>query len=278
MQRSSHKKLLKIFIAICILLWTLFPVYWMLTLSVRSSADMAAGFSFYPRSFSFDNFINLFQKKHFAQAIFNSCIVTSVSLALSLAIGLCCSYILARPRFNFIYRRFMIFWVLLVRILPPIAFALPLFIMMTSIGIGSTRLPIILCHILALTPFIIWFMLSFFASLPKEVEESALIDGATEFQLFTKIVLSQVLPGIAAVGILSFMTSWNEYLYGVIFVQSSSQFTIPLALATMNSEQELTQWGAIASGGLVSLIPIILFVLFAQNFLLSGLSNGAVKE
>ena len=278
MNTSTKTKLLKIFIAIIILVWTLFPVYWMLTLSIRSGDDLNAGFSFYPRSFSFDNFINLFTKKHFATALFNSIIVTACALTLSLAIGLCCSYILTRPRFNFIYRRFMIFWVLLVRILPPIAFAIPLFIMMTEARIGSTRIPIILCHILALTPFIIWFMLSFFASLPKEVEESALIDGATELQLFTKIVLPQVLPGIAAVGILSFMTSWNEYLYGVIFVQSSSQFTIPLALATMNSEQELTQWGAIAAGGLVSLVPIIIFVFFAQNFLLAGLSNGAVKE
>ena len=278
MNPSSKSKFIKIALGILILGWTLFPVYWMLTLSVRSQEDLNSGFSLVPRSFSLDNFINLFSQKHFATALFNSCIVTFTALTLSLVIGLSCSYILARPRFNFIYRRFMIFWVLLVRILPPIAFAIPLFIMMTSAGIGSTRIPIILCHILALTPFIIWFMLAFFANLPKEVEESALIDGATELQLFTKIVLPQVLPGIAAVGILSFMTSWNEYLYGVIFVQSSSQFTIPLALATMNSEQELTQWGAIAAGGLVSLIPIICFVFFAQNFLLAGLSNGAVKE
>jgi multiple sugar transport system permease protein len=121
-------------------------------------------------------------------------------------------------------------------------------------------------------------MISFFASLPEEIEESAEIDGATEFQLFLRIVLPLVLPGITAVAILSFMTSWNEYLYGVIFVQSPSNFTIPLSLSTLNSEQELAQWGSIAAGGIVSLIPIAIFVIFAQNFLIQGLSSGAVKE
>ena len=105
-----------------------------------------------------------------------------------------------------------------------------------------------------------------------------MVDGASEWQMFTKIVLPQVLPGLTAVGILSFMTSWNEYLYGVIFVQDPQNFTIPLLLSTMNSEQELTQWGMVASGGVISLIPVLFFVIFAQNFLISGLSSGAVKE
>ena len=121
-------------------------------------------------------------------------------------------------------------------------------------------------------------LLSFFQKLPVEVEESAMVDGASEWQMFTKIVLPQVLPGLTAVGILSFMTSWNEYLYGVIFVQDPQNFTIPLLLSTMNSEQELTQWGMVASGGVISLIPVLFFVIFAQNFLISGLSSGAVKE
>ena len=137
---------------------------------------------------------------------------------------------------------------------------------------------LILSHMLINIPFIVWFMITFFESLPLEVEESAAVDGASENQLFTRIVLPQVLPGITAVGILSFMTSWNEYLYGVIFVQSPSQFTIPLTLATLNSEQELAQWGNIAAGGVLSLVPIAIFVIIAQNFLIAGLSSGAVKE
>lgn len=261
-----------------LMVWTLFPIYWMFTLSIRSLDDLNSGFSFYPRSFSLDNFIGLFTEKGFLNAILNSLFVTCTSLCVSLVFGVMCSYILSRARFKFGMKGPMLFWVLLIRILPPISLALPLYIMMTSLGIINTMTPIVLAHILINVPFIIWFLLSFFQKLPVEVEESAMVDGASEWQMFTKIVLPQVLPGLTAVGILSFMTSWNEYLYGVIFVQDPQNFTIPLLLSTMNSEQELTQWGMVASGGVISLIPVLFFVIFAQNFLISGLSSGAVKE
>jgi ABC-type glycerol-3-phosphate transport system permease component len=275
MKRSTITK------AVCIIVllgWTLFPVYWMLSLSVRVDKELISSLSLLPKSFTLSHFAHLFERNHFSTAVMNSLQVTVISLVFSLLFGLACAYILSRARFRYKLKGPMLFWVLLVRIIPPIAFALPLYIMMNNLGILNTKLPLILSHILINIPFIIWFMISFFAGLPEEIEESAEIDGATEFQLFGRIVLPLVLPGITAVAILSFMTSWNEYLYGVIFVQSPSNFTIPLSLATLNSEQELAQWGSIAAGGIVSLIPIAIFVIFAQNFLLQGLSSGAVKE
>jgi ABC-type glycerol-3-phosphate transport system permease component len=167
--------------------------------------------------------------------------------------------------------------VLLTRVLPPIAFAIPLYTMMNKMNLMGTMIPIIASHVLLSIPFIIWFLISFFAGIPVDLEESAKVDGAGEFVTFYKIILPLIAPGVAAVTILSFMTSWNEYMYAVIFVQSPKRFTIPLILATMNSEQEVAQWGLIAAGGIMSLIPILIFVLFAQNYLISGLSNGAVK-
>lgn len=261
-----------------LLSWTLFPIYWMISLSVRGNEEFSGALSIIPKSVTLENLIELFEKKNFMTAVNNSMEVTVISLIFSLAFGFCCAYILARQRFKFKIKGFMLLWVLLIRILPPIAFALPLYIMMNRMGILNSKIPIILSHILINIPFIIWFMISFFQNLPEELEESAEVDGATEFQIFIKIVLPLVLPGIAAITILSFMTSWNEYLYGAIFVQNPSNFTIPLSLATLNSEQELAQWGSIAAGGIVSLIPIALFVGFAKNFLLQGLSSGAVKE
>lgn len=278
MRQSKRSIILKSICIIVLLGWTLFPVYWMLSLSIRDDQELISSLSLIPGSFTVDHFITLFERNNFSVAVMNSLQVTIISLAFSLFFGLACAYILARARFRYKLKGSMLFWVLLVRIIPPIAFALPLYIMMNNLGILSTKVPLILSHILINIPFIIWFMISFFASLPEEIEESAEIDGATEFQLFIKIVLPLVLPGITAVAILSFMTSWNEYLYGVIFVQSPSNFTIPLSLATLNSEQELAQWGSIAAGGIISLIPIAIFVIFAQNFLIQGLSSGAVKE
>lgn len=263
---------------VILLIWTLFPIYWMISLAVRKKEEFSSSLGIIPKSFTLDSFYDLFKSRNFMESVSNSMEITVISLIFSLAFGFCCAYILARHRFRFKLKGIMLLWVLLIRILPPIAFALPLYIMMNEIGILNSKIPIILSHILINMPFIIWFMISFFENLPEELEESAEVDGATEFQIFTKIVLPLVLPGIAAITILSFMTSWNEYLYGAIFVQSPSNFTIPLNLATLNSEQELAQWGSIASGGIISLIPIAIFVTFAQNFLLQGLSSGAVKE
>lgn len=263
---------------VILLIWTLFPIYWMISLAVRKKEEFSSSLGIIPKSFTLDSFYDLFKSRNFMESVSNSMEITVISLIFSLAFGFCCAYILARHRFRFKLKGIMLLWVLLIRILPPIAFALPLYIMMNEIGILNSKIPIILSHILINMPFIIWFMISFFENLPEELEESAEVDGATEFQIFTKIVLPLVLTGIAAITILSFMTSWNEYLYGAIFVQSPSNFTIPLNLATLNSEQELAQWGSIASGGIISLIPIAIFVTFAQNFLLQGLSSGAVKE
>jgi len=278
MKQSKRSVIIKSICVIVLLGWTLFPVYWMSSLSIRVDKELISSLSLIPKSFTLEHFISLFEKNNFSVAVINSLQITIISLAFSLFFGLACAYILARARFRYKLKGSMLFWVLLVRIIPPIAFALPLYIMMNNLGILNTKIPLILSHILINIPFIIWFMISFFSGLPEEIEESAEIDGATEFQLFIKIVLPLVFPGITAVAILSFMTSWNEYLYGVIFVQSPSNFTIPLSLATLNSEQELAQWGSIAAGGIVSLIPIAIFVIFAQNFLIQGLSSGAVKE
>lgn len=278
MAKGKRRRALKGICTAVVLCWTLFPVYWMISLSIRDDAELIKSLSLLPGSFTVKHFIRLFERNNFLVAISNSLQITIISLAFSLVLGLACSYILSRARFKYKIKGAMLFWILLVRIIPPIAFALPLYIMMNNIGILNTKIPVILAHILVNIPFIIWFMISFFSGLPEEVEESAEIDGATELQLFIKIVLPLVVPGITAVAILSFMTSWSEYLYGVIFVQSPSNFTIPLSLSTLNSEQELAQWGSIAAGGIISLVPIALFVIFAQNFLIQGLSSGAVKE
>ncbi len=268
----------KILLLILIMLWTLFPVYWMLSLSIRNSGELTAGLSLFPRSLTPEHFIKLFGKHSFLRSTMNSLQVTLISTAASLAFGLSAAYILARLRFRYALRGPLLFWSFLIRILPPVAFALPLYIMMNRLGLLNTKIPLILSHILINIPFVLWFMISFFNGVPEAMEESGKMDGAGEGLIFIKIILPLVAPGIAASGILSFMTSWNEYLYGAIFVQSPSQFTIPLNLSTLNSEQELTQWGTLCAGGVLSLVPVALFVLFTQNLLIQGLSSGSVKE
>ena len=256
----------------------LFPIYWLLAMAIRPTDEMRGHISLIPHTLTMEHFAQLFTKEGFGQAIINSLQTTGVSLVISLLVGICAAYVIARRRFHFGLKKPLTYWVLLVRVLPPVAFTIPLYIMFNKLGVLNTKIPVMLACVLINVPLIIWFLISFFQDLPEEVEESAKVDGATEWQLFRKIVLPLVAPGIAAVAMLSFMYAWNEYTYTVIFTRSPSNYTVPLALALLNTEDSLTNFGLVAAGGVISVIPITLFVIFAQNYLISGLSSGAVKE
>ena len=263
---------------IFLLLISLFPIYWLVAMSIRPTEEMKGHISLIPQSLTGEHFAQLFDAEGFGQAIINSVQTTFGSLIISLLVGICAAYIIARRRFRFWLKTPLTYWVLLVRVLPPVAFTIPLYIMFNRIGVLNTKLPVMLACVLINVPLIIWFLISFFQDLPEEVEESAKVDGATEWQLFRKIVLPLVAPGIAAVAMLSFMYAWNEYTYTVIFTRTATNNTVPLALALLNTEDSLTNFGLVAAGGVISVIPITLFVIFAQNYLISGLSSGAVKE
>ena len=263
---------------IVLLLISLFPIYWLLAMSIRPTDEMKGHISLIPQSLTGEHFAQLFNAEDFGRAIINSAQTTFGSLIISLVVGICAAYIIARRRFRFGLKKPLTYWVLLVRVLPPVAFTIPLYIMFNKIGVLNTRLPVMLACVLINVPLIIWFLISFFQDLPEEVEESAKVDGATEWQLFRKIVMPLVAPGIATVAMLSFMYAWNEYTYTVIFTRTAANNTVPLALALLNTEDSLTNFGLVAAGGVISVIPITLFVIFAQNYLISGLSSGAVKE
>ena len=261
-----------------LLLISLFPIYWLAAMAIRPMEEMQGQISIIPHSLTVEHFVNLFVEEGFGQATINSLQTTLSSLVLSLFVGICAAYILARRRFRFGLKKPLTYWVLLVRVLPPVAFTIPLYTMFSWVGLLNTKIPVTLACVLINVPLIIWFLISFFQDLPEEIEESAKVDGATEWQLFVRIVLPLVAPGIAAVAMLSFMYAWNEYTYTVIFTRSPANNTVPLALSVLNTEDNLTSVGLVAAGGVVSVIPITLFVIFAQNYLISGLSSGAVKE
>lgn len=270
--------LLKGIILAAVLFITLFPICWLVKTSISSTEDIQNGMVFPIKNVTFSHYRQLFVEKGFDTALKNSLINALTALVLSLSFGLATAYILARKRFRFGMRRPITFWILLVRILPPVAFVIPLYTLFTRLGLMGGRMPVILSCILINLPLIIWFMVSFFEELPEAVEESGKMDGATEWQLFSKVVLPLVLPGIAAIAMLSFMYAWNEYTYSVILTRSPENYTIPLALAVLNTEDNVTNFGLVSAGGVTSFIPIFIFVIFAQNYLISGLSSGAVKE
>ena len=278
MKQKTYVTVLKVLAAVVLLFIAIFPIYWLVAMAIRPTSEMTGHISVIPATLTIGHFKELFVEKGFAPALVNSLQTTLISLVFSMVFGLCTAYVIAPKRFRFRIKRPLSYWVLLVRVLPPVAFTIPLYTMFSRLGILNTKIPATLACVLINVPFIIWFMISFFQDLPEEVEESAKVDGATELQLFVKIVLPLVAPGIAALAMLSFMYAWNEYTYSVIFVQSPDNYTVPLTLAVLNTEDNLTNFGLVAAGGVISVIPITLFVIFAQNYLISGLSSGAVKE
>lgn len=276
-KRRIRREILKTVFTLVLLVVALFPAYWMISLSIRSTEELSSSLSVIPKAFTFDHFKRLFVEKGFMTALLNSVTTTVVSMIFSLIFGICCAYILARDRFVFKTKKLITYWVLLVRILPPVAFAIPLYMMFAKMNVLSSLMPVISACIFINIPLTVWFIISFFKDLPIEIEESAKIDGASEWQLFMRVVMPLVLPGIAAVAMLSFIYAWNEYTYSIIFIQSPSKYTVPLALAILNTEDNMTQFGLVAAGGVISIIPIFSFVVFAQKYLISGLSSGAVK-
>ena len=277
--RNKPLSIVKGIIAILLVTISIFPILWMVSVSVRTTAEMSGGkaISLFPQSLTIEHYINLFTQKDFGTALKNSIIVTGASVFVSLVIGICCAYILARNRFYFRGKTGLTYWVLLVRVLPPITFAVPLYIMFAKIGWLNTLLPEICACAFVDIPLVIWFLISFFQDLPIELEESAKIDGAREWQVFRRIVLPLVLPGIAAVSMLSFVYAWNEYTYGVVFVQSPQNYTVPLKLAILNTEDNITQYGVVAASSIISIVPMSIFIVFAQKYIISRLSSGAVK-
>ncbi len=240
---QSKRKSTALLKGICcavLLFITLFPIYWLISMAVRPTDEMSGHISLIPGSVTMEHFTRLFAEKGFGQAIMNSMQTTGFSLIASLMIGICAAYIIARRRFNFGLKRPLTYWVLLVRVLPPVAFTIPLYTMFSKAGLLNGKLPVVLACVLINVPLIIWFLISFFRDLPEEIEESAKVDGASEWQLFVRIVLPLVAPGIAAVAMLSFMYAWNEYTYTVIFTRSPANYTVPLALSVLNTEDSLT--------------------------------------
>ena len=182
-----------------LLMISLFPIYWLLAMAIRPTDEMRGHIALIPQSLTGMHFAQLFTSENFGQAIMNSLQTTFGSLIISLLAGICAAYVIARRRFRFGLKKPMTYWVLLVRVLPPVAFTIPLYIMFNRLGVLNTKLPVMLACVLINVPLIIWFLISFFQDLPEEIEESAKVDGATEWQLFCKIVLPLVAPGIAAV-------------------------------------------------------------------------------
>jgi multiple sugar transport system permease protein len=260
---------------VAIVIFCLFPFYWLINISLKAGNDLQSS-SLIPPNPTLDNYRSIFENPDFTNALRNSAIVALSTTVLALVVGSFCAYALARLKLK---GKFVILAIVLtISTFPQIAIAAPLFKLWSDIGIFNTWIGLILPYLTFALPLTIYILVSFFREIPRDLEEAALVDGATHFQAFRKVVIPLAAPGLATAGILAFIASWNEFLLAVTLTSSSKARTVPAAIAffTGATEHEVP-YGSISAASVVISVPLILLVLLFQKRIVAGLTAGAVK-
>jgi multiple sugar transport system permease protein len=253
-----------------IMICVIFPFLWMVLSSFKTQVEMMDAKKFFTFIPTLQNYRDVFERYNFSAPIINSLIIAAVSTTLALMLGVPASYAIAR------YRMTKLSIVLLiVRMIPAITFLVPWYIIFSMLGIIDTYLSMILAHMLVALPFIVWIMVPYFETIPREIEESAFVDGSGKFRTFFQIVLPLCGPGTVTAAILSFVFSWNNFMFGIILSGRKTK-TLPIAIYGFLSYTD-TNWGGLMAGSVIITAPIIVLSLFLQKYIIQGLTAGAVK-
>ncbi len=260
-------------VAICV--FCLMPFYWLINVSLKTGGDLASA-DLLPPNPSLDNYQSVFENADFTAALRNSVIITTITTTLALVFGSFAAYALARLRFRF---KFLILAIVLsISTFPPIAIAAPIFKLWTDIGIYNTYTGLIVPYLTFALPLAIYILASFFKEIPKELEEAALVDGATHFQAFRKVVLPLAAPGLVTAGLLTAFFVWNEFLLAVTLTSSPSAYTVPVAVANFTGSTEFeVPLGTISAASVIITIPLVALVIIFQKRIVAGMTAGAVK-
>lgn len=255
----------------------LFPLYWLVMTSLKTQAEQ---FSMPPvwwtGNITLEHYRGIFRASSIGTLTLNSIAVCLGSTVLALIAGTMGAYILSRFRLPFRLNEHLSLWILSTRMFPPIVSIVPLFLIMRMLDLIDTRAALILAYSVFNLPFVVWMMKGFFDELPRELEESALVDGDTPFGAFRRIVLPLVRPGLAATAIFCMIVSWNEFLFALILTQTDNALTLPVGIANQVTQYEI-RWGVMSAAGVLAMTPIFVFALMVQRHLVRGLSFGAVK-
>ena len=272
--RKARQVLLWMAVA-AIVVFCLFPFYWLINTSLKSGADLS-GAALLPPSPTSDNYTSIFEDTAFTNALRNSAIIAGSVTVLSLLIGSFAGYALARLHLPF---KFLIFAIVLsISTFPPIAIAAPVFELWTDIGLYNTYLGLILPSLAFGLPLTVFIMASFFHDIPRELEEAALVDGATRLQAFRKVVIPLAAPGVVTAGLLVFIFAWNEFLFAITLTSTPERRPVPAAIAFFTGSQQFeVPLGTISAASVVVTVPLIVLVLIFQRRIVAGLTAGAVK-
>jgi len=259
------------------LLVLLFPFYWMAITGFKPNAELLSrtGNPFWVIAPTLDHFKHLLFETAYPSWMWNTVLISTVSTFFSLAASVLAAYAIERLRFY--GSRQVGLGIFLAYLVPPSILFIPLAYIVFQLGLFDTRWALMLTYPTFLIPFCTWLLMGYFRSIPFELEECALIDGASRLQILTKIVLPLAVPGLISAGIFAFTLSWNEFIYALTFISSSENKTVPVGVITELVEGDVYHWGALMAGALLGSLPVAVVYSFFVEYYVAGMT-GAVKE
>jgi multiple sugar transport system permease protein len=255
----------------------LFPFYWMVITTFKPNAELLSreGNPFWVMQPTLAHIEKLLFQTSYPQWMWNTVVVSVVSTFTSLAASVLAAYAIERLRFR--GARPTGLAIFLAYLVPPSILFIPLAAIVFQLGLFDTRWALILTYPTFLIPFCTWLLMGYFRTIPYELEECALIDGASRWQILTKIILPLSVPGLISAGIFAFTLSWNEFIYALTFVSSSETKTVPVGVVTELVEGDVYHWGSLMAGALLGSLPVAIMYSFFVEHYVSGMT-GAVKE
>lgn len=272
---GAFKWLLKYGFGLLVCVWMLFPIYWMVVTSLQPRETILS----WPPSFLFfqptlDNYVLVLIENNFLTYLTNSFIVATASVLISVVIGVPAAYSLSRM--NVPGGHHISFWILSTRMVPPLSILVPLYVFLTTMGLTKSLIGLTITHFLITLPMIIWIVKGFIDELPPSLEESAMVDGCNRIQAFREVVVPLVMPGIAAGAFISFIFSWNNFLLALVLTSGDTK-TAPLQIQSAMGYLSIN-WGQLGAAATVTVLPVIVISLLIRDYLVEGLTMGAVKE
>lgn len=251
------------------------PLVWTFITSLKVETDIITREMVYiPTQITFDNYVRLWNQSGYPVLVFNSLIVTSMTVLICLLTGTVASY--AFSRYSFPGRTQLMLGYLVVRMFPAVLMIIPLFIVMRNVGLLDSTAGLAVAYTSFLLPLFVWMLKGFFDAAPKELESAARIDGSTRLGAMFRIVIPIARNGLVATCVFVAIAAWNEYLFALMLTTSQGSRTWPVGLQLMVGEFQLP-WGMLAAGGIISIIPVIVLFALVQRVMVAGITAGAVK-
>jgi multiple sugar transport system permease protein len=268
------QKILYYTLLVLLALIIIFPIYYMITISLKIPRDIYRTPSLLPLNATFSNYVDLFVDMNFATNIRNSLIVSGLATAISLFISALAAYSLVRLKYRF---RDTLGRIILFAYLTPSALLfIPLSVIIARLNLGNTLQGLIFVYLTFSTPLSTWLLMGYFRSIPADLEEAALIDGASRLGALFRVVMPLVTPGLIAVSVFTFTGAWNELLLALIFITSPEKQTVPVAVSYLITG-DVFRWGLIMAGSVAAAVPVMTLYYLGQRFVVQGLAAGAVK-